>query len=166
MFHLRHHQERHSLQRIVHLCLLLGWMLSSHGFAPAVCLVAAHFDGAHRVNAGATFNGEPTVVLSHESAENELRAHDLLCDFLLVFAAQPLAVGADHVLTFRSMDVVSRAQPGVLVKLQAPPLCLPSAIFMPSWQEGQRAHVSTRKVHAPAWSPGLALKAGRTIMLC
>ena len=42
---LRHQQGTSPLARAVHLLLLLGWLLSSQGLAPAFALTAAWLDG-------------------------------------------------------------------------------------------------------------------------
>ena len=161
----RHFDERHPLTRVVHLFLLLGWLLSSHGLAPAFCLDAAKYDGSHRVKVCASSSGELTVVLSHEDMLAQHKAHDLLCDFLMVFAAPKTANGSDHILAFKTVDVVSRSLHGMLV-YQRTDYPSQSCLQAFPWVTGKRELVSIWRINAPAWSPGLALKAGKTIMLC
>lgn len=103
--------------RTVHWLLLLGWLFSSQGIAPALCLAAAVIDGDHAVKVGASDAGM-TVVLSHDGkTEEELAAHrhDLLCS-LLVSLASDSGSGSDHVLAFRAVDDASRFERGVLSK--------------------------------------------------
>ena len=162
----QHIHERHPLMRIVHLFLLLGWLLSGQGVAPALCLAVAQFDGGHRVKVGASISGEPTVVLSHESAVNEHADHDLLCEMLMVFAVTPAVGGSDHILSFESVDAVSRAKRDALVQQPMVHLRPSVASLIQANRYVPRAVVSIKNVRAPAWSSGLALKAGKTIMLC
>jgi hypothetical protein len=162
----QHFHERHPLKRIVHLFLLLGWLLSSQGVAPAFCLAAAQFDGGHRVKVGASTSGELTVVLSHESVVHEHADHDLLCEMLMVFAVTPAFGGTDHILAFKSVDVISRVQRDALNHQAVVHLRPSVAPFILVHRFAPCAVVSIKNVRAPAWSSGLALKAGKTIMLC
>lgn len=161
----RHFRESHPLKRVVHLFLLLGWLLSSHGLAPAFCLGAAKYDGSHRVKVCASPSGELTVVLSHEDVLAQDKAHDLLCDLLMVFATTKTAYGSDHILAFKTVDVVSRSLQGIVVHQRTDQ---PSQSCLQAFPRvtGPRELFSIRRINAPAWSPGLALKAGKTIMLC
>ena len=164
-----HHLHQHStLRRTVHVLLLLGWLLSSHGVAPALCLVAALVDGDHVVKVGVSVEGEMTVVLSHavDSQAGSLNDHDLLCSILMVFAQEPPFGTPDHILAFKSVNDASRAERGAssvhtVAKIVPPPVfVLQTQVLAPVL-----ACVGAR-APAPVWSPGLALRAGRMIMLC
>lgn len=159
-------RQKNSLRRVVHACLLLGWLLSSQGVAPALCLAAALYDGEHGVKVGAASDGGTTVVLSHPSAEAGDEHHDLLCHLLLIFASPPQAGGTDHVLAFKSVDAISRAQRGALVDHQVTIAggLLPECRLRPLAHRASASPIKNSR--APAWSPALALKAGKTIMLC
>lgn len=165
------HAHRHPkpLTRLVHLLLLLGWLLSSHGIAPAICMTAALIDGDHAVKVGVANDGALTVVLSHEgksSAELTAHEHDALCRMLLAFAAPPSSASADHVLAFKPVDDTSRTQrpvpsvqcPGktaaplqLIVFNPAKTPCTPSAAMLG---------------RSRLWSQAQALKSGRTVMRC
>jgi hypothetical protein len=161
-------REHPSLRRLVHGVLLLGWLLSSQGVAPALCLAAALYDGVHGVKVGAASDGGTTVVLSHPTADAGDEHHDLLCDLLLVFAAAPERGGADHVLAFKSVDAISRVQRGALIDQQSKLVChrlhpVPEHTF---WQMRRAVVAVIKPGPAPAWSPGVAMKAGKMVMLC
>ncbi len=97
--------------RFVHLLLLIGWLFSSQGVVPAICLAAAVLDGDHSVKVGARISGM-TVVLSHEGkSPSELAAHqhDLLCKFLVSLAEQS-SREQDHILSFKAVDDASRSE--------------------------------------------------------
>lgn len=154
------------LMRTVHWLLLLGWLFSSQGIAPALCLAAAFIDGDHAVKVGASDAGM-TVVLSHDGkTEEELATHrhDLLCS-LLVSLAGDSGSGRDHVLAFRAVDDASRFERGVLFKA-------PVAVSLTLWGTLERARV------VPGWTCGIkrahdasrfvasARPAGIRVMLC
>lgn len=158
------------LNRLVNLLLLLGWLLSSHGVAPAVCMAAALLDGDHEVKVGVASNGALAVVLSHEgksAAELMSHQHDALCRMLMAFAKTPESKAGDHVLAFKPVDDAARAQRlaaagSCEAKTQAPAVVV--QVFYaakPVSQEGRvwQARCST-------WSQGQALKAGRVVMRC
>jgi len=152
----------------VNVLLLLGWLLSSHGVAPALCLAAALVDGDHVVKVGASMEGEMTVVLSHDvdSQVVSYNDHDLLCSILMVFAQKPPFGTPDHILAFESVDDAPRAVRDAnsvhsVAKIVTPPVfTLQTQVLAPVL-----AGVGAR-APAPVWSPGLALRSGRTIMLC
>lgn len=149
--------------------LLLGLLFSSHGIAPAICMVAAVLDGDHAVKVGVSHEGSMTVVLSHagkSAAELASHQHDALCRVLVAFAEVPAPDATDHVLAFKPVDDASRAQRLVLsvpgIAKPAPPLQRVSfcRTQMPS------AEAAGRQVQRCTWSQGLALKSGRTVMRC
>ena len=160
------------LNRLVNLLLLLGWLLSSQGVAPVICMAAALIDGDHHVKIGQANNGALTVVLSHEgkSAEELLsHQHDVLCRMLVAFAKAPSPNDTDHVLAFKQVEDAARAQrlasaAGGAAKTEAVIMhlglaspfdfkaCAPGSV---PWQ--------MRKC---CWSQGVAMKAGRVVMRC
>lgn len=163
--------HRHSstpLSRLVHLLLLLGWLLSSHGIAPAICMAAALIDGDHAVKVGVSNEGGLTVVLSHAGkSTDELthHQHDALCRVLVAFALAPESAASDHVLAFKHVDDASRIQqqPAVqgIAKTAAPWLVLDGNRPRPSFADGV-----VGRAQRSSWSHGVALKSGRTVMRC
>ncbi len=157
------------LVRLVNLLLLLGWLFSSHGIAPAVCMVAALIDGDHAVKVGVSNEGALTVVLSHagkSTAELTAHEHDALCRVLVAFAEAPQSGAADHVLAFKHVDDASRTQRLLtstqnIVKAAAPLLLLAFSTTKTFSADG-----AGRQLQRSAWSHGLALKSGRTVMRC
>jgi len=160
------------LNRLVNLLLLLGWLLSSQGVAPAICMAAALIDGDHHVKIGQANNGALTVVLSHEgkSAEELLsHQHDVLCRMLVAFAKVPSPNDTDHVLAFKPVEDAARAQR------------LASAVGGAARTGAVIVHMVTAshfdfKACAPGgvtwqmrkctWCQGVAMKAGRVVMRC
>jgi len=163
------HHEPKPLVRLVHLLLLFGWLLSSHGIAPAICMAAALIDGDHAVKVGVSNEGSLTVVLSHAGkspAELTHHEHDALCRVLVAFAEAPSSGAADHVLAFKPVDDASRTHrllPSVqsVVKAVQPSLILTCNRTRKSGSEG-----ACRQMQISPWSRGLALKSGRTVMRC
>jgi hypothetical protein len=166
---LRHSRELNPLIRMVRVLLLLGWLLSSHGIAPAICLVAAVLDGDHAVKVGLTNEGALTVVLSHAGkspAELTAHEHDTLCRVLVAFAAAPSSGAEDHVLAFKPVDDASRTQQPMpsmqsIGKTAAPVL---TAVFCRTKTPSSES--IGRHVRSDSWSHGIALKSGRTVMRC
>ena len=156
------------LTRTVNVLLLLGWLLSSNGLAPALTLLAASFDRCHHVKVGNSSEGEVRVVLTHEGmdASQGVHVHSPLTTLMMVFAQAPTSQKSDHILAFQSLadlgrpterDVLSvattipaAAMHYVLAKPPAPP----------------RRERSVPRAQAPAWSPGLQLQAGKTLLQC
>lgn len=167
MYAHRHHST--PLSRLVHLLLLLGWLLSTHGIAPAICMTAAWIDGEHEVKVGVLNEGALTVVLSHagkSTAELTHHEHDALCRMLVAFAVTPESTAADHVLAFKPVDDASRTQrqlPALqfIAKAVVPSLILDCTRTRPSVADG-----GGRRVQRSPWSQGLALKSGWTVMRC
>jgi len=150
--------------------LLLGWLFSSHGVAPALCLAAALMDGDHAVKVGLSKEGALTVVLSHAGkspAELTHHEHNTLCRVLVAFAVTPESAGSDHILAFKPVDDASRIQrlllrtPGI-VKMTVPALIL----ACDRTQASAADCAAAGRVQRRAWSHGLALKSGRTVMRC
>ena len=149
--------------------LLLGWLFSSHGVAPALCMAAALMDGDHAVKVGLSKEGALTVVLSHDGkspAELTQHEHDALCRVLVAFAVTPESAGADHILAFKPVDDASRTLrllPSTQgnVSIQVPMVILARALAQPP-----AANCAAGRVLGRAWSQGLAMKSGRTVMRC
>lgn len=163
-----HQQATAPLTQAVHVLLLLGWLLSSHGLAPAVSLVAAWMDGRHAVKVGASSEGAVTVVLSHELPVNSAEAHEheALDLLIAVFAPASTMDKADHVLSFKEVEDAARMLRRLSLDQEALSVVAPLAwtwLEMPSLAAPAQV---VRHTQAPAWSPGLELKAGMTIMLC
>ena len=124
-------------------------------------LAAATMDGDHAVKVGAASNGDLTVVLAHEAAP--AGEHDALCALIVAFAENSSEEHADHVLSFKAVEDASRR-----VLEDAPPLDLSAAfvsleIKLPAMNPPV---LLKQRTPAPAWSPGLELKAAKTILLC
>ena len=149
--------------------LLLGWLLSSHGIAPAICMAAALIDGDHAVKVGVSNEGGLSVVLSHagkSTAELTHHEHDALCKVLVAFAVAPESAVSDHVLAFKHVDDASRTQRLLssvqcIAKTAVPLLVLDCIMTKPS-----SADAVVARVQRSSWSYGLALKSGRTVMRC
>jgi hypothetical protein len=167
MYAHRHHPT--PLTRLVHVLLLLGWLFSSHGVAPAICMAAALMDGDHAVKVGLSKEGALTVVLSHDGkspAELTQHEHDALCRVLVAFAVTPESAGADHILAFKPVDDASRtlrllSSTQGNVSIQAPMFILARALAQPP-----AANCAAGRVLGRVWSQGLAMKSGRTVMRC
>lgn len=161
----RHHRKRLTARAwLAHVLLLLCWTFSSHGMVPALCMAVAVYDGEHAVKVRSTQDGELTVVLCHETA-GQPHQHDVLCDLVTAFAVPSLVGDPDHVLCFKSVHDASRLERGVALNLAAscaPMLSSSAAVAWPPVPFSE----CRRLLEIPAWSPGLALKAGRMIMLC
>ena len=166
---LRHPREINPFTRIVRVLLLLGWLFSSHGIAPAICMVAAVIDGDHAVKVGLSKDGALTVVLSHagkSTAELTAHEHDALCRVLVAFAVAPESGAADHVLAFKPVDDASSTQRLLssmrcIAKAAVPALVLDCNLTKPSFIDGV-----VGRMQRSSWSHGLALKSGRTVMRC
>ena len=164
-----HRHDSKPLVRLVHLLLLIGWMLSSHGIAPAVCMAAAMIDGDHAVKVGVSNKGALTVVLSHagkSAAELTVHEHDALCRVLVAFAEAPASNAADHVLAFKQVDDASRAQrlmtstQGIAKAAVVAHVVVHTSITKPA------VIAVVGRLPQSSWSQGLALKSGRTVMRC
>lgn len=172
VLHTRMKSHRHDskpLVRLVHFLLLIGWMLSSHGIAPAVCMAAAMIDGDHAVKVGVSNKGALTVVLSHagkSAAELTVHEHDALCRVLVAFAEAPASNAADHVLAFKQVDDASRAQrlmtstQGIAKAAVVAHVVVHTSITKPA------VIAVVGRLPQSSWSQGLALKSGRTVMRC
>jgi hypothetical protein len=161
MTHRNQPQAHTPFARLVHALLLLAWLFSSQGIAPAMVLAAAMMDGDHAVKVGASKKGDLTVVLAH--ADSVVRGHDPLCALIVAFAETSSEAGADHVLSFKTVEDASRRvlDDVTIIDLSVPlvplPINLPVKAPLALLKQG---------ILAPAWSPGLELKAGKTVMLC
>lgn len=157
------------LVRLVHLLLLIGWMLSSHGIAPAVCMAAAMVDGDHAVKVGVSNKGALTVVLSHagkSAAELTVHEHDALCRVLVAFAEAPASNAADHVLAFKQVDDASRAQRLMTSTQGIAKAAVIAHVLVPCRITKQAVVSAVGRLPQRSWSQGLALKSGRTVMRC
>lgn len=147
--------------RLVHALLLLAWLLSSQGIAPAFVLAAATMDGDHAVKVGAASNGDLTVVLAHDAAPKE--EHDALCALIVAFAANTSEEHPDHVLSFKAVEDASRR---VLEDTPPADLSAPVVLLDIPWLVMNPPVPVIQRTLAPAWSPGLELQAAKTILLC
>lgn len=163
----RHHST--PLSRLVHLLLLFGWLLSSQGIAPAVCMAAALLDGDHAVKVGASKDGALTVVLSHAGkshAELSRHEHDALCRVLLAFAVAPETAASDHVLAFKPVQDASRVQRLLPASQGSLKAAVPLLLLSFTRTRMSFADNYVRATQRNSWSQGLALKTGRTVMRC
>ena len=157
------------LTRLVHVLLLLGWLFSSHGVAPAICMAAALMDGDHSVKVGLSKEGALTVVLSHagkSAAELTQHEHDALCKVLVAFAVTPESAGADHILAFKPVDDASRIQRLLASTPSIVKMAVPALFLAFERPQASAADCAAGRVQGRAWSHGLALKSGRTVMRC
>lgn len=161
MTHCYQPQARTPFTRFVHALLLLAWLLSSQGIAPALVLAAASMDGDHAVKVGATEKGHVTVVLAHDGGTS--KEHDTLCAFIVSFAETSPEDHADHVLSFKAVEDASRR---VLEDVAHVDLVVPVVSLKIKRHALNPPVADTRRTPAPAWSPGLQVKAAKTILLC
>ena len=157
------------LVRLVNLLLLLGWLFSSHGIAPAICMAAALIDGDHAVKVGVSNEGALTVVLSHagkSTAELTAHEHDVLCRVLVAFARSPESGAEDHVLAFKPVDDASRTQRLLTSTQNIVKATAPSPTLVINRTKTFSADGAGRQVQRCLWSHGLALKSGRIVMRC
>lgn len=161
MTHRRQPHARTPFARLVHALLLLAWLLSSQGIAPAFVLAAVTMDGDHAVKVGASSNGDLTVVLAHDTAP--AKAHDPLCALIVAFAAQSSDEHPDHVLSFKTVEDASRR---VLEDAPSIDLATPVVSFEISLPVMNPPAPAIQRTPAPVWSPGLDVKTAKTILLC
>lgn len=157
----RHTRSSTPFTRLVHGLLLLAWLVSSQGLAPAAVLAAAVLDGAHVVSVGLSEKGDHTVVLAHR--DKPVHEHAPLCDFIISFAETAPEQDADHVFSFRTVEEAARRvwQAAAFTRITA------SAVRVKVAPPVRSTQVLIAHRHpAPAWSPGLELKAAKTILLC
>lgn len=164
-----HRHDSKPLVRLVHLLLLLGWLFSSHGIAPAICMVAAVIDGDHAVKVGVANEGSLTVVLSHagkSAAELTVHEHDVLCRMLVAFAEAPAPGASDHVLAFRPVEDASSTQRLLPSRQSIAKAAVPCLILTFCRSHTPFTQGGARRGQSYAWSAGLSLKSGRTVMRC
>ncbi|WP_395735519.1 hypothetical protein [Prosthecobacter sp.] len=157
------------LAALVHLLLLIGLLFSSQGVAPALCMVAAVIDGDHLVKVGVSQEGAMTVVLSHagkSKAELTAHEHDALCRMLLTFAETPAPGASDHVLAFKRVEDVARAQRFVSGMQNVAKQAAPAMILNSMRIQAPAADMADRRLQRRVWTQGLALKSCRMVMRC
>lgn len=157
------------LLRVVHGLVLLGWLLSSNGLAPAFTLAAAVLDDGHRVRVESWSKGEVHVVLSHPSGEAKdgVHVHGVLTKLVMIFAQRAESAEADHILAFRSMEDLGRPSkrdvaPAALSMLAQPVRYVLVKGLEMVWRE----RFVRRQMAAVWWSPGVELKAAKTLLQC
>lgn len=158
------------LLRVVHGLVLLGWLLSSNGLAPAFTLAAAVLDHGHRVTVESWSKGEVHVVLSHprREATGGVHVHGVLTKLVMIFAQRPESSETDHVLAFRSMEDLGRPSKRDVLRPAAGMLAQPvHYVLMKLLPEMVWRERFVRSEMAPVWwSPGVELKAGKTLLQC
>lgn len=154
--------------RVMHGLVLLGWLLSSNGLAPAFTLAAATLDRCHRVKVASSSEGEVHVVLSHPGGEatHAIHEHSGLTTLMMMFAQPTGSPQSDHVLAFRAMEDLGRPSERdvTLAAMSVPALSLDYVLArLPEiiWRKNM-----PRVPKAPAWSPGVELKARKTLLQC
>ena len=156
------------LTRMVNVLLLLGWLLSSNGLAPALTLLAASLDRCHHVKVGNSSEGEVRVVLTHEGmdASQGAHVHNPLTSLMMVFAQAPTSQKSDHILAFQSIADLGRpTERNVLSVATTIPVAAMHYVLAKPPAPPRRA-LSVPRAQAPAWSPGLLLQAGKTLLQC
>lgn len=156
------------LTRMVNVLLLLGWLLSSNGLAPALTLLAANLDRCHHVKVATSSAGQVRVVLSHEGmdASQAAHVHSRLTTLMMVFAQAATSRQSDHILAFQSIEDLSRPTARDVLSV---PAIIPAVtlhyVLVKQPSLPRREH-RIRRDHAPVWSPGVQLKAGKTLLQC
>lgn len=153
--------------RVVNALLLLGWVLSSNGIAPAFTLFAATLDACHQVKVDKSSSGEVRVVLGHEkTSADRVHVHSGLTTLMMVFARQTTAQQPDHILAFQSvLDEGCPSDRDVVPSVVSPPDVPVRYVLVQAPSVMRREHI-VHILHAPAWSPGVELKAAKTLMRC
>lgn len=153
--------------RVVNALLLLSWVLSSNGIAPAFTLFAATLDRCHQVKVDHSSSGEVRVVLAHEgTTKDRAHVHSSLTDLMMVFARQTSAQQPDHILAFQSvLDEGCPSDRDVVPSVVSPPDVPVRYVLVQAPSVMRREHI-VHLLHAPAWSPGVELKAAKTLMRC
>lgn len=156
------------LTRMVNVLLLLGWLLSSNGLAPALTLLAASLDRCHHVKVGNSSEGEVRVVLTHEGVDPSqgVHVHSRLTTLMIVFAQAPTSQKSDHILAFQSIADLGRpTERDVLsVATTIPAGALQYVLAKRPALPRRERIVPHEQVHI--WSPGVQLKAGKTLLQC
>jgi hypothetical protein len=162
------HTEHTPFSRLVHLVLLAGWMLSTQGGAPALCLAAAVMDGEHAVKVRASQSGDVSVVLSHEGGQDAAisHQHDPLGALVVAFSQKPAEGEPDHVLSFKSVEDASRTLRRASIQVSLPAFVLVASPGSPCLSPKRVRVSSSAQFQAPAWSPGLEIKTSRMILRC
>lgn len=153
---------------MVNVLLLLGWLLSSNGLAPALTLLAASLDRCHQVKVGNSSEGEVRVVLSHEGtdASQGVHVHSRLTTLMMVFAQAAASQKSDHILAFQSIKDLGRPTERDMLSVAT---SIPAAavqyvlVKLPAAPRRERI---VRSEQALVWSPGVQLKAGKTLLQC
>ncbi len=153
---------------MVNVLLLLGWLLSSNGLAPALTLLAASLDRCHQVKVGNSSEGQVQVVLSHEGNDESQRAHvhSRLTTLIIVFAQAATSQKSDHILAFQSIEDLGRPTERDMLSVAT---SIPAAALqyvLVKLPTAPRRERMVRSQQAPVWSPGVQLKAGKTLLQC
>lgn len=149
--------------RRARLCLLLVWLLSSHGLGPVLMAAAAQATGEHMLKLCSSQHGEMQVVLGHQRSASVLPAERE--------EVRPAASPAkpDHVIQLRSVEDAS-AQPRRTTTAQPTvhPVILPPAFgtALPGLPDSSSPDCKARRQRAPAFSAGPHVRASRTVNLC
>ena len=155
----------HSLtpfSRLVHGVLLVVWLLSYQGVAPALML---KLEGDHTVKACSSQNGEMQVVLGHAETAASPNAHAQPSKNEIAGAVSE-AGKQDHVFFFKSVEEAASQTR----RLQSHLCCPIATVCAVAWTFQQP--VWTSKTHfvqhrlVPAWSPGQWIKNGMIVMRC
>ena len=155
----------HSLtpfSRLVHGVLLVVWLLSYQGIAPALML---KLEGDHTVKACSSQNGEMQVVLGHAESEASPNSQAQPSKDALAGAVSE-AGKQDHVFFFKSVEEADSQTH----RLQSDLFCPAATVCAVAWTFEQP--VWTSKTHlvqhrpVPAWSPGQWIKNGMIVMRC
>lgn len=154
--------------RWVQALLLAGWLLSTQGIIPAICMLAAMVDGDHAVTVRASQAGDVSVILSHEGGDGAgtPHQHDVLCRMIVAFAQKTSTGGDDHVLSFKSVEDGARTLRRMSSEPDASPLVEGFRVVDIEHVREWPCFRGVTGSLAPAWSPGLQVRAGRTILRC
>lgn len=153
---------------MVNVLLLLGWLLSSNGLAPALTLLAASLDRCHQVKVANSSAGEVQVVLSHEGTDSSqgVHVHSRLTTLMMVFAQAATSQRADHILAFQSIADLGRPTERDMLSVATTIPAAPIQYVLAKPPAAPRRERMVRSQQAPVWSPGVELKAGKTLLQC
>lgn len=156
------------LTRMVNVWLLLGWLLSSNGLAPALTLLAASLDRCHQVKVGSSSEGQVRVVLSHEGMDGSqaVHVHSRLTTLMIVFAQAATSQQSDHILAFQSIEDLGRPTERDMLSVATSIPAAAVQYVLVKWPAPPRRERMLLREQAPVGSPGVQLKAGKTLLQC
>ncbi len=131
-------------------------------------LLAASFDRCHQVKVGNSSEGQVQVVLSHEGmdASQGLHVHSRLTTLMMVFAQAATSQKSDHILAFQSIADLGRPTERDMLSVATTIPAAAVQYVLAKQPALPRRECRVLRKQAPVWSPGVQLKAGKTLLQC